>query len=158
MANKILKTKIINKHDTSINWSLHPELIPSAGELIAYTDLHKIKVGDGTTTLVSLPFIDLQDLSNYITESELTSTISETVSTLSKNISLVEDEITSHTSNTSNPHNVTKAQVGLGSVVNAGRTSLATSGSSLYFTSGGAYNLKQDILNQVIQYDDLGEI
>ena len=144
MANKTIKTRIINKHDTSANWSKAVNFIPKKGEIIIYDDLRKVKVGDGTTLVSSLPFVE-QDLSEYITESELSSTISETVSTLSKSIGLVEDEITSHTSNTSNPHNVTKSQIGLGSVINAGQTATPASGSTSYFTAGGAYALKQSI-------------
>lgn len=145
MANKTIKTRVVNKHDTSTNWNSHSSFVPKAGEVIVYTDLHKVKVGDGTSTISALPFIDDKDLSNYVTESELASTISETVSTLSKSIGLVEDEITSHTSNTSNPHNVTKSQIGLGSVVNAGQTATPASGSTSYFTASGAYTLKQSI-------------
>lgn len=158
MPTKYLNVKIINRRDTSTNWAETGNAVLDAGEIIVYTDLHKIKVGDGTSTISTLPFIGDEDLSNYVTESELASTISETVSTLSKSIGLVEDEITSHTSNTSNPHNVTKAQVGLGSVVNAGQTAIPTLGSTSYFTAGGAYTLKQDILNQTLSYDDLGTI
>lgn len=144
MANKTVKTRVVNKHDTSANWNKAINFIPKAGEIIIYDDVHKIKIGDGKTKVTGLPFVE-QDLSNYITESELASTISETVSTLSKSIGLVEDEITAHTSSTSNPHNVTKSQLGLGSVVNAGQTATPTSGSNSYFTAGGAYTLKQSI-------------
>ena len=166
MANKTLKTRIINKHDTQANWAKAVNFIPKAGEVIVYTDLHKVKVGDGTTKVSALPFIDNIDLSDYITESELSSTISETVSTLSKSIGLVEDEITAHTSNTSNPHNVTKADIGLSNVVNAGQTATPTSGSNSYFTAGGAYTLKQSIdrkvdsstLSNYLTYEDLGTI
>ena len=158
MSTKYLNVKIINRRDTSTNWAETGTTILDAGEIIVYTDLHKIKVGDGTSTISALPFIDDKDLSNYVTKSELTSTISETVSTLSKSIGLVEDEITTHTSSTFNPHNVTKSQIGLGSVVNAGQTSTPTSGSNSYFTAGGAYTLKQDILNQTLSYEDLGVI
>ena len=158
MSEKHLVAKIINRRDTSINWAEHGSTVLDAGEIIVYTDLHKIKVGDGTTIISALPFIDDKDLSNYVTESELSSTINETVSTLNKSIGLVEDEITAHISNTSNPHNITKSQIGLGSVINAGQTTTPTSGSTSYFTAGGAYNLKQDILNQTLSYEDLGTI
>ena len=145
MANVTVKTRIVNKHDTTANWNARSTFIPKAGEIIIYTDIHKVKVGDGTSTISTLPFIDDKDLSNYVTESELSSTIGETVTSISKTIDLVEDEITTHTSNTSNPHNVTKSQIGLGSVVNAGQTATPTSGSTSYFTAGGAYTLKQSI-------------
>lgn len=58
MANKTLKTRIINKHDTQTNWAKAVNFIPKAGEVIVYTDLHKVKVGDGTTKVSALPFID----------------------------------------------------------------------------------------------------
>lgn len=58
MANKTLKTRIINKHDTQANWAKAVNFIPKAGEVIVYTDLHKVKVGDGTTKVSALPFID----------------------------------------------------------------------------------------------------
>jgi len=44
-----------------------------------------------------------------------------------------------HYSNTSNPHSVTKAQVGLGSVVNTGDSATPVSGGTTKFTTGGAY-------------------
>ena len=51
----------------------------------------------------------------------------------------------SHLTNKSNPHEVTKAQVGLGNVVNTGDSATPTSGGTTKFTTGGAYTLKQAI-------------
>lgn len=51
----------------------------------------------------------------------------------------------SHLANKSNPHGVTKAQVGLGNVVNTGDSATPTSGGTTKFTTGGAYTLKQSI-------------
>ena len=51
----------------------------------------------------------------------------------------------SHLANKSNPHGVTKAQVGLGNVVNTGDSATPTSGGITKFTTGGAYTLKQAI-------------
>lgn len=48
-------------------------------------------------------------------------------------------KITSHTSNKANPHGVTKAQVGLGSVANTGDSATPVSGGATKFTTGGAY-------------------
>lgn len=45
----------------------------------------------------------------------------------------------SHTTTTSNPHSVTKSQVGLGNVVNTGDSATPTSGGTTKFTTGGAY-------------------
>lgn len=44
-----------------------------------------------------------------------------------------------HYNNTSNPHGVTKAQVGLESVVNTGDSATPVSGGTTKFTTGGAY-------------------
>ena len=46
---------------------------------------------------------------------------------------------TAHYNNTSNPHSVTAAQVGLGNVVNTGDSDTPTSGGTTKFTTGGAY-------------------
>ena len=51
----------------------------------------------------------------------------------------------SHLTNKSNPHGVTKAQVGLGNVVNTGDSATPVSGGTTKFTTGGAYTLKQSI-------------
>lgn len=51
----------------------------------------------------------------------------------------------SHLANKNNPHGVTKAQVGLGNVVNTGDSATPTSGGTTKFTTGGAYTLKQSI-------------
>ena len=53
--------------------------------------------------------------------------------------------ISSHTSNTSNPHKVTATQVGLGSVVNTGDSATPVSGGTTKFTTGGAYTLKTSL-------------
>lgn len=89
MANVTVKTRIFNKHDTTANWNTRSTFVPKAGEIIIYTDIHKVKVGDGTSTISTLPFIDDKDLSNYVTESELSATISETVSSINKIIPTV---------------------------------------------------------------------
>lgn len=46
---------------------------------------------------------------------------------------------TSHLNNTSNPHSVTKSQVGLGNVCNTGDSATPVSGGTTKFTTGGAY-------------------
>ena len=61
MANKTLKTRIINKHDTQTNWAKAVNFIPKKGEIIVYDkdDNHscpRFKVGDGKTVVSSLPF------------------------------------------------------------------------------------------------------
>ena len=107
MANVILKTRVVNKHDTTANWNARSSFIPKAGEIIIYTDIHKVKVGDGTSTISTLPFINDKDLSNYVTESELAATISETVSSINKTIGLLDDEVASISGDLNNKYDKT---------------------------------------------------
>lgn len=68
-------------------------------------------------------------------------------------------DLTSHTSNTNNPHSVTATQVGLGSVVNTGDSDIPVSGGTTKFTTGGAYtelNKKADN-NKAYLTDDTAE-
>ena len=63
MANNTIKTRIQLKNDTEEHWSLATNFIPKEGEVIIYSadDTHpfsRLKVGDGTTNVVDLPFID----------------------------------------------------------------------------------------------------
>ena len=68
-ANNTIKTRIQLKSDTEANWNkAGPKegsngFIPLAGELIVYTadathPFSRLKVGDGQTNVVALPFID----------------------------------------------------------------------------------------------------
>lgn len=57
MADKSIKVRIQNKSDTSANWDKATSFIPKEGELIFYTDLNKVKVGDGKTNVVDLHFL-----------------------------------------------------------------------------------------------------
>lgn len=56
MANKIIKTRIQQKHDISENWAKAENFTPLIGEIIIYDDLNKIKIGDGKTNVNNLPF------------------------------------------------------------------------------------------------------
>ena len=57
--------------------------------------------------------------------------------------------ISSHTSNTSNPHKVTATQVGLGSVVNTGDSATPVSGGTTKFTTGGAYTMQTTLQTSI---------
>lgn len=57
------KSRIIQKHDTSENWSNATSFIPKQGEIIIYDiddvyDYERFKIGDGVTNVNSLPFVD----------------------------------------------------------------------------------------------------
>ena len=57
-----LKARIVQTHDIEDNWNLCPTFIPKRGEIIVYdrdpnNDSARIKIGDGVTTVVELPFL-----------------------------------------------------------------------------------------------------
>lgn len=70
----------------------------------------------------------------------LQSNIDSEVTSRKSAVTTVTNSLNSHTSNKSNPHSVTKAQVGLGSVVNAGMDNSPTENSSNYVKSSGVYS------------------
>lgn len=61
MAVKILTTRIQQKSDTSANWAKATNFTPLKGEIIVYTDLRKIKIGDGVTKVGALEFANSKD-------------------------------------------------------------------------------------------------
>lgn len=60
-----IKARQIQKNDTSANWEKATNFTPKLGELILYTDLNKIKIGNGTTNVNDLPFVT----DNYVSKS-----------------------------------------------------------------------------------------
>jgi len=58
----------------------------------------------------------------------------------SEDLTTLQNALTSHTGNTSNPHNVTKAQVGLTNVVDKPMDNTPTNNSDNYVKSGGVYD------------------
>ncbi len=58
-------------------------------------------------------------------------------------------DISNHKADNANPHNVTKAQVGLGDVVNTGDSATPVENGTTKFTTGGAYTLKTNLENQI---------
>lgn len=117
-----IKARITNKHDTEANWALAENFKPLAGEVIVYdVDSNyaypRFKVGDGKTLVSALPF-STDVLTSYVTETELASALNETTSAINKNIATIDDEVATHIAAINNPHQVTKAQVGLNNVDN----------------------------------------
>jgi hypothetical protein len=60
---KILNTRISQRHDTKERWDANSSSIPIAGEIIVYdpdatTSFARIKIGDGVTSVGELPFIE----------------------------------------------------------------------------------------------------
>ena len=70
MTNSVFNSRIRLKHDTYANWELKSDFIPLAGEIIIYeadaTNPQRIKIGDGVTTVVNLPYYD-----DFITPEEV---------------------------------------------------------------------------------------
>ena len=63
MSEKIIKGRLVQKHDTAENWSKATSFVPKQGEVIIYDkdsthSYERVKVGDGSTLVSSLPFID----------------------------------------------------------------------------------------------------
>lgn len=57
-SNKTFQGRIIQKHDTEANWKKATNFVPLKGEIIIYDDLNKIKIGDGSTKVNDLKFVD----------------------------------------------------------------------------------------------------
>ena len=70
---QIINTRFANKSDTSANWNIASNaakpFTPLKGEILFYTDLNKIKIGDGEHTPNQLEFISDIDLSKYMLKS-----------------------------------------------------------------------------------------
>lgn len=70
MATNTIKTRIQLKNDTEAHWDLATNFVPKQGEVIIYSadDTHpfsRLKVGDGETTVINLPFIDSATVNGY---------------------------------------------------------------------------------------------
>ena len=62
MADKVLNSRIIHKHDTEANWAQAINFIPKQGEIIVYDidenyTYERFKIGDGVTLVNNLPFV-----------------------------------------------------------------------------------------------------
>ena len=84
MAERSVKTRVQLKSDTEANWNKATHFVPLLGEPIIYSadEVHhffRLKVGDGVTTVINLPFIDAGTLSgveiNNITAKKLQHTL-----------------------------------------------------------------------------------
>ena len=68
--NKKFDARIQLKHDIKENWDKAVNFIPKAGEIIIYeadtTNPQRIKIGDGVTTVINLPYYD-----DFITPEEI---------------------------------------------------------------------------------------
>ena len=65
MSEKILNSRMVQKHDIEANWLKATNFTPLQGELIIYDvdenySYERVKMGDGVTNVNELPFISLQ--------------------------------------------------------------------------------------------------
>lgn len=99
MATKQFNSRIQWKKDTSANWTANNPVLLNGEIAIVVTNTGdtRFKVGDGTSSYTALPFQD------------------EAVRAL---ITAADDKIDAHITDTDNPHEVTKAQIGLNNVDN----------------------------------------
>ena len=99
MATKQFNSRIQWKKDTSANWTSNNPVLLNGEIAIVVTNTGetRFKVGDGTSSYTALPFQD------------------EAVRAL---ITAADDKIDAHITDTDNPHEVTKAQIGLNNVDN----------------------------------------
>ena len=63
MAEKVLNSRIIHKHDIEANWLKATNFVPKVGEIIVYDpdgkyNYSRIKTGDGISNINNLPFIN----------------------------------------------------------------------------------------------------
>ena len=99
MATKQFNSRIQWKKDTSANWTANNPVLLNGEIAIVVTNSGetRFKIGDGTSSYTALPFQD------------------EPVRAL---ITAADDKIDAHIADTDNPHEVTKAQIGLSNVDN----------------------------------------
>lgn len=63
MAEKVLSSRIIHKHDVAANWIKATNFVPKQGEIVVYDidadyTYERIKIGDGVRNVNALPFVD----------------------------------------------------------------------------------------------------
>ena len=80
--------------------------------------------------------------------------VDDSISGVSGDISEVASDLSDHIGDTNNPHSVTKAQVGLGSVVNTGDSDTPTENGTTKFTTGGAYTLQNTLQGNINTVDN----
>lgn len=86
--NRLLRSRILLRHDTVANWELQPDFVPEAGEVVIYDDYEiysgeafpNFKVGDGIHKISVLPFVhayERQLLTNHLNNTDIHVTLAE---------------------------------------------------------------------------------
>jgi len=128
--------------------------------------------GDGTSNYATVNYVDTEiatkqptiDPSNPLDADSVDDTTSNhkfvtaseksQITTNQTDISNLDSTLDAHLANTSNPHAVTKAQVGLGDVVNTGDSATPAENGTTKFTTGGAYTMQTTLQGNIDTVDD----
>ena len=124
--------------------------------------------GDGTSSFATVDYVDTKqdaidsshkldaDLVDDTTSTHKFVTASEKaqITTNQNDIADLDSTLDSHIANVSNPHSVTKAQVGLGDVVNTGDSATPAQNGTTKFTTGGAYTMQTTLQGNINTVDN----
>ena len=141
MSDKILQTRIKQKIDTKANWDKAVNFVPLKGEIIVYSDLNKIKVGDGAKKVSELPFLADSDTHQPIKTLNTNNTAPQTPSSNeaiagSGTINLHKVAKTGSYNDLNDKPNVVKYTEATVEVAGTKKTVAAVSPSALYVANG----------------------
>lgn len=121
------------------------KVVDSTTGLVKQYDRYKYSASSSTATTTGSWEYEYTLNNSSFTDAQWKAITSGVTSNTVTQVETNKSNISSHTSNTSNPHKVTATQVGLGSVVNTGDSATPVSGGTTKFTTGGAYTLKTSL-------------
>ena len=121
------------------------KVVDSTTGLVKQYDRYKYSASSSTATTTGSWEYEYTLNNSSFTDAQWKAITSGVTSNTVAQVETNKTNISSHTSNTSNPHKVTATQVGLGSVVNTGDSATPVSGGTTKFTTGGAYTLKTSL-------------
>ena len=137
MAEKKIQARIRQKVDTKANWDKATNFVPLKGEYIYYSDLHKVKVGDGVTKVGSLPFLADQPIKTLNTNNTAPQTPSSNEAIAgSGTIDLHKVAKTGSYNDLNNKPNIVKYTEATVEVAGTKKTVAAVSPSALYVANG----------------------
>lgn len=132
--------------------TINSQSLLGSGDIVIQAGVTSVNTRTGDVTLSKSDV----GLSNVDNKSEATIKSDFTGSIASGNTGFVTGgTVYGHTSDTSNPHVVTKAQVGLGNVDNTSDSATPASGGTQKFTTGGAYALKAELTGAIGDINDV---
>lgn len=137
MAEKKIQARIRQKVDTKANWDKATNFVPLKGEYIYYSDLHKVKVGDGTTKVGALPFLADQPIKTLNTNNTTPQTPSSSEAIAgSGTINLHKVAKTGSYNDLNDKPNIVKYTNHTVEVAGTNKTVAAVSPSALYVANG----------------------